>query len=634
MQERQSLFNYQNNASLENEVWNDMLERTLLADDYNALGLSISQEEYNEIRFGEHISPYIKQTFYGNEVTDEKRDQWKQTFASMYNGENPDARVQYEGYANIITAKRLRERYNALVTKGMYANSLDTKYDYLSGEEKVSINYVFKKFVDIPDSVVTVSESDVRAYYNEHKNEKKYNQTQGRGLEYIKIPIEASEADIDAINQELKTLKGEWEAVLANDSSFVQKNSLNGRYINETLREATAVSGAQKEVWNAEVGSLIGPYDENGTTKLVRLVEMKDIPDSTAKVRHILLSFKEKGSDAEKAELNARADSLKRAYKNGADFDQLVTDFSDDPGSKAKGGVYEYFPRGQMVPEFENFSFDMPIGSIDAVETSYGIHLVEVMDQRWSIKEAQLAVISREVKPSVQTQKDAYSEASDFSINFSNLDKFRNAADTMGYAVVEAAKVAPNAANLSGLRNAGEVVSWSFNSEVGEVSNPMLVDGNYVIAVVTKVMEAGVPPFNNVETEMRAEVIKEKKAEMYAELMSQGDNLEAVAAAANMTVKSASNVTLKSSTIAGSGAGAEPKVAGLAFAIPKDNMSLPIVGDHGVWVIAPSSDIISTDVPEDLFQQQDQATSRLRGGAANKMFNAMKEGADLDDQRN
>lgn len=634
MQERQSLFNYQNNASLENEVWNDMLERTLLADDYNALGLSISQEEYNEIRFGEHISPYIKQTFYGNEVTDEKRDQWKETFANMYNGENPEARVQYEGYANIITAKRLRERYNALVTKGMYANSLDTKYDYLSGEEKVSINYVFKKFADIPDSAVTVTESDVRAYYNQHKSEKKYNQTQGRGLEYIKIPIEASEADITAINEELKTLKAEWETKLGNDSAFVQKNSLNGRYISETLREATAVSGAQKEIWNAEVGSLIGPFDENGTNKLVRLVDMKDIPDSTAKVRHILLSFKDKGSDVEKAELNARADSLKRAYKNGADFDKLVTDFSQDPGSKAKGGVYEYFPRGQMVPEFESFSFDMPIGSIGAVETSYGIHLVEVLDQRWSVKEAQLAVISREVKPSVKTQKDAYSEASDFSINFSDLEKFRSAADTMGYAVVEAAKVAPNASNLSGLRNAGEVVSWSFNSEVGEVSNPMLVDGNYVIAVVTKMMEAGVPPFNNVETEMRTEVIKEKKAEMYAELMSEGDNLEAVAAAVGMSVKSASNVTLKSSTIASSGAGPEPKVAGLAFAIPKDNMSLPIVGDHGVWVIAPSSDIISTDVPEDLFQQQDQATSRLRGGAANKMFNAMKEGADLEDQRN
>ncbi|MFT4778268.1 MAG: peptidyl-prolyl cis-trans isomerase D, partial [Flavobacteriales bacterium] len=99
LQQRGSLFDYQNNQSLENEVWNDMLEENLLADDYNALGLTVTQEEFDEIRFGENISPYIKQTFYGGQVTDEKRDEWRKTFSGMYNGETPGARIQYEGYA-------------------------------------------------------------------------------------------------------------------------------------------------------------------------------------------------------------------------------------------------------------------------------------------------------------------------------------------------------------------------------------------------------------------------------------------------------------------------------------------------------------------------------------------------------
>lgn len=637
LQQRGSLFNYQNNQSLENEVWNDMLEENLLADDYNALGLSVTQEEYDEIRYGENISPYIKQTFYGGEVTDEKRDQWRQKFTNMYNGETADARAQYEGYANIITAKRLRERYNALVTKGMYANTLEAKYDFLSGEEKVGINYVFKKFNDIPDSAVTVSESEVRAFYNKHKNDKEYAQTKARNLEYIKIPVEPSEKDIAAITDSLKSLKARWTAALPNDSALVKANSLTGRYISETLRENANNTEMQKEILAAEVGSIVGPFDENGTSKLVRLVEMKSVADSTAKVRHILLKFNNKGTDEEVATLTARADSLKRAYKNGADFEDLVTRFSEDPGSVAKGGVYEYFPKGQMVPPFEDFSFNMPIGSIGAVETTYGIHLVEVLDQRWSVQEAQLAVVSKPIESSIATKKAAYSEASDFSINFNNLESFRAAADTMGYALVEAKNITSNAQTLAGgLKNAGEIVSWSFDSSTkkGEVSNPILVDGNYVIAVITKLMESGVPPFENVQEEMRAEVIKEAKADMYVDLMKNGANLEAVAADASLTVKTASNITLKSATIPGSGAGPEPKVAGLAFAIPKDNMSLPIIGDHGVWVIAPSTEIITTDVPENLFEQQDAATSRLRGGAPVKMFNAMKEGADLEDQRN
>lgn len=635
LQQRGTLFNYQNNQSLESEVWNDMLEENLLADDYNALGLSVTQEEYDEIRYGDNISPYIKQTFYGGEVTDEKRDQWRTTFTNMYNGASPDARGQYEGYARVITAKRLRERYNVLVTKGMYANSLEAKYDFLSGEEKVGINYVFKKFTDIPDSVVTVSESDVRAYYNKHKNDKEYAQTKGRDLEYIKIPVAASAQDIQSINDSLNSIKDTWKANLPNDTAYVKGISVNGQYIAETLREAATNTEIQKEILAAEVGTIVGPFDDNESVKLVRLVEIKSVPDSTAKVRHILLKFENKGTDEEIATLTARADSLQKAYKNGADFEDLVTRFSQDPGSVSKGGVYEYFPKGQMVPPFEDFSFNKPIGSIGAVETTYGIHLVEVLDQRWSVEEAQLSVVSMPIEPSIQTQKAAYGEASDFSINFSTLESFRSAADTMGYAIVEAKKVTNNAQTLAGgLRNAGEIVSWSFNSNKGDVSTPIFVDGNYIIAVVTKVMEAGVPPFENVQDEMKAEVMKEAKAEMYVDLMKKGANLEAVAADASLTVKTASNITLKSATIPGSGAGPEPKVAGLAFAIPKDNMSLPIVGDHGIWVIAPSTDVITTDVPENLFEQQDAATSRLRAGAPNKMFNAMKDGADLEDQRN
>ena len=62
------------------------------------------------------------------------------------------------------------------------------------------------------------------------------------------------------------------------------------------------------------------------------------------------------------AELGARADSLKRVLRNGGDFDDLVQRFSGDPGSKATGGVYDFFPKGRMVKPFEDFCFDKPIG--------------------------------------------------------------------------------------------------------------------------------------------------------------------------------------------------------------------------------------------------------------------------------
>lgn len=632
VQRRQGLFNYNSTQALENEVWNDMLERALLGDDYNALGLDVNKEEFDEIRFGEHISPYVQRTFYGNQVTDEARENWRNQFAQMYNDPTGQGRMNYEGYSDVIVHKRLREKYDALVTKGIYANSLEAKYEYISGSEKVNIDYVLAKYADIADSIIDVSESDVRAYYNRHKADKEYEQVKSRNFEYFKIPVEPSAGDIEAINEEMNSIVDEWKT-LEEDSSFVVRRAESNRYVSRKVKESIAVSEEDKQLFEAEVGTVIGPFKENGVMKAMKAVRINEVPDSSVSCRHILLKSN-KGTDEEIDELMARADSIKRRYKAGEDWDDLVTRFSEDPGSKDKGGVYEFFPRGQMVKPFEDFCFDNPVGSIGAVETTYGVHLIEVTDQRWSVMEADVAEITREIKPSVDTKKAAYRKASEFAINFNDYESFSEAADTMGYAIVAANNVRPNATTVSGgLRNAGEIVSWAFQAENGEVSQPILIDDNYIIASLTKIMEAGIPPFENVEDEMREGALKEAKAEYLMEELKAAENLDQAAEIAGGTVRTARNVSLKSATITGSGVGAEPKVAGLAFSIPQGNMSLPIKGDHGVWVIAPSSEVTEAQEKDDYFTEQDQATSRLRAGVSTRLFNAIKEGADLKDER-
>lgn len=630
VQRRQSLFTYNNTQAVETEVWNDLLERTLLEDDYNALGLTVTKEEFDEIRFGEHISPYVKRTFYGNTVTDEARENWRQQFTQMYNDPTGQGKMNYQGYTEVIVNKRLREKYNTLVEKGIYANSLEAKYDYLSQNEKVNMDYVFVKYDAIGDSLVELSESDVRAYYNRHKNDKEYEQVKSRNISYFKIPVEPSQADVDRINDEMSQIAEEW-ASLENDSAFVVEKTNNKRYVSRTVRKPDAVTEEELALFADSTG-VIGPFNQDGFVKTMRTVRIEEVPDSAVSCRHILLQSSDK-TEEETAELLARADSLKRRYKAGEDWDDLVQRFSDDPGSKNNGGVYEFFPRGQMVKPFENFCFDNPVGAIGAVETTYGVHLIEVTDKRSSVLQAEVAEITREIKPSIETKKDAYRTASDFSINFNTFEAFKNAADTMGYAMVEANNVRPNASRVSGLTNAVELVSWAFGADKHEVSNPLLIDDNYVIASVTKLMEAGVPPFENVEDDMREAALKEAKAEYMMKQLEAAENLDQAAEIAGVQVRTARNVSLKNATIAGSGAGAEPVVAGLAFAIPQGNMSLPIQGESGVWVIAPTSEIQEAVEKDNFFEEQDQVTTRMRAGAATRLFNAMKDGAELVDER-
>lgn len=104
--------------------------------------------------------------------------------------------------------------------------------------------------------------------------------------------------------------------------------------------------------------------------------------DRTASVRHILLLTQGK-NDQEKAGLRTKMEGILNRAKAGEDFAALAKEFSEDPGSRDNGGLYEDFGRGQMVKPFEDASFSVPVGEIsDIVETTYGYHIIQVVDRK------------------------------------------------------------------------------------------------------------------------------------------------------------------------------------------------------------------------------------------------------------
>lgn len=104
--------------------------------------------------------------------------------------------------------------------------------------------------------------------------------------------------------------------------------------------------------------------------------------DKTASVRHILLLTQGK-NDSEKVEAHKKMEELLARARKGEDFAALAKEYSEDPGSKEKGGLYEDFERGKMVKPFEDAAFSVPVGEIsDIVETSYGYHILLVVDRK------------------------------------------------------------------------------------------------------------------------------------------------------------------------------------------------------------------------------------------------------------
>ena len=105
-----------------------------------------------------------------------------------------------------------------------------------------------------------------------------------------------------------------------------------------------------------------------------------------ARASHILLMTNDPKTgadlpDEQKAAKRKQMEDILKRARAGEDFAKLAKEYSEDPGSKDKGGEYK-FPKGQMVPEFEAVAFTLNTNQVsDIVTTRYGFHIIKLLEK-------------------------------------------------------------------------------------------------------------------------------------------------------------------------------------------------------------------------------------------------------------
>ena len=151
---------------------------------------------------------------------------------------------------------------------------------------------------------------------------------------------------------------------------ILEENRIDIAFVKESIRKDLMIENYLDGYFADKI-----PVSEEEVQKVYK-------EDKTASVRHILLMTQKK-SDAEKVEIRKKMEGILNRAKSGEDFAELAKTYSEDPGSKDNGGLYENFGRGQMVKPFEEASFSIPVGEIsDIVETSFGYHIIKVIDRK------------------------------------------------------------------------------------------------------------------------------------------------------------------------------------------------------------------------------------------------------------
>ena len=623
-----------------NAVWDQEVNRMVLEGQYEELGIRVGKERVTEL---------LKNALQ-NDARFQDADgffseaKMQEFIATLRDTGNPD---DYRGWVNYEESLANSEKQNVyynLVKAGLGATLKDGEVAYRLDGNAVDIQFVQIPYASISDDDITVSESEITSYINTHKDE--YQTDPTRNIRFVKFEEKATLDDENALKESMMTYLND-ELISYNRSTQIN-DTLPGFRVAEDLAEFLSensdlpyvdrfrfkkdLAGIVRDtIAQLDKGAIYGPYKDGRYMKLDRIVETKQLPDSV-KSRHILIGYQGRSAQVTrtKEEAEALADSLLTVIKgNKSKFSDLAKDFSEDPGSKDKGGEYDFSEYGKFVPEFNDFLFEGDKGDLDVVETQFGYHIIEVLDQKDFQKTFKIASIAKEIVPSDKTISDVYTETQKFEIAAGNGD-FDAIAKEGNYTVRPINNIGRMDENLPGQGSQRSIVQWAFeeDTEKGDIKRFQVNDG-YIVAQVTRMVEEGVKRPEDVSASVLPILRKQKKAAQIKAKIS-GTTLDAIAQSQNQTVKTSGALNMNSPNIAG--AGDEPKVVGVAFGLNEGDVSEPIEGERGVYVIKVTK---KTEAPalENYGSYAAQQAQKARGAVTTKVIEALKSAADIEDYR-
>ena len=623
-----------------NTVWNQVVRTSILDQQFEDLGLEIESDQIMELirnnpSFTQNpqfqdADGFFDETAFLNFIADLRANAPQQYNLWL---QNEQALMQ--------SAKE--QRYFDLIRAGVGASLQEGELEYRLANDRVDIRYVRVPYSSIPDSTVNVTKEEIAAYIKENRDE--FKQEAARDIRYVFFEEKASEADEMAIREDMETLVGDQmeymeeidsTVVIPGFRSTTDMDAFLDRYSDtkyDTVYRAKNELPSQyaDSLMGLQVGEVFGPYRDNGYFKISRMMGRKE--GGSVKASHILIAYQ----GAERANPNVtrtqeaarqRAEELlAEARQEDAVLAQLARENSDGP-SGPRGGDLGYFQEGVMTPKFNDFAFQNPVGTIGLVETEFGYHIVKVDDKQDVVR---LATFSRAIEPSEETVNALFTEATTFEMAVSE-DKSAYAAraDEKGYQIRPFNQLKAMDENLPGLGSQRRIVQWAFNpdTEVADVRRFDLNTG-YAIVQLTASHKEGLKSVEDASVQALPRLRKEKKA---ARILSanRGKSLQEIASSNGTTISSASALNAKSPTIAG--AGREPLVVGTAVIMDVGATSGLIEGETGVFKLEVTN---KEEAPamDNYAPYANNLKSSLGGRVSTEVFNALKEKAEIEDNR-
>ena len=611
------------NTQAFNSTWEQEVRSIILSEEFEKLGLKVGDEQFiNVIKQNPNFAQN-PQFLNAAGLFDENK--FKEFLKSIKNAPNQEQWLQWKAFEGNIEKYTVEQMYNTMIKSGVYTTKAEGKLAYKLEADKVDFDYVMVPFSSINDDQVKVTDAEIIDFMK--KSPKKYKSDNTTSIDFVLFENKPSKEDELAMSSKINELKTKFDSV-SNVGKFVNENS-DIKFDSTYLAKKDLPLEFQEQLFNLPAGSVFGPYVHNGHQCLSRMISRK--ANATAKASHILLAYKgapQSAATRTKEEAQALANSLLAQAKANPDgFGMLAMTNSDDPGSKNNGGEYDNITPGQMVPQFNDYVFNNPVGSIGVVETDFGFHVIKVSGKNDAVL---MGTVAQKIQPSDATIDATYTKASQFESDALENKDFAALAKKSGVEVVNANNIKAFDEYVQGLGSQREIVRWSFSSDtdINSVKRFETTQG-FVIAKLKDKNETGLLPIELAKQSVEPLLKNKKKAELIKKKMN-GNTLESVAKSSGASVLPATGVSLKTPVIPN--IGSEPKVVGKAFNLASGKTSEIIEGNAGMYMIKGKSVIKAADLPSyTTYINQDRTQNQSY--SVSKAYTALKDKAEIKDNR-
>lgn len=629
-------------ASVKDQVWQSYVNNKLISEEAEKLGLTVTDAEIQAI-IDEGTHPMLMNTPFRNPQTGAfDKDMLKKFLVDYANINNSQMPAQYVEYYNTMgkfwnfiekTLKQslLTEKYQSLIAKSLIANPVSAEDAFKSRTEQTDMLVAAVPYSSINDSLVKVSDDEIRSLYNKKKEQ--YKQlVETRNIRYVDVQVLPSDADRKAVLDEVTEYSEQLNNTTTDMGAFIRTTGSAVSYSDIPVNKSVLPSDVVARLDSIGMNEVFGPYynQTDDSYNAFKIIAKVNAPDS--------IMFRQIQVYAESEErTKTLTDSIFDAIKGGAKFEDIAKVYGQT--GEINTLAASSWEGGQINAENETFIkalIDQPVKELAKIQIGQANVILQVMDKKAMQQKYKVAVVKRNVEFSNDTYNEAYNKFSQFVAQTNNISELEKNAEEYGYTVLPRTDFSSAEHYIGGVPSTKEAIRWIFNAKENEVS-PLYECGNndhIMVVALEKINPKGYRNINSVADMLRAELRRDKKAEMIMADMKSCTSIDQAKSVKNAISDSVKHVTFSAPAYVSITRASEPVIGAVAAKTAVNATSTPVKGNAGVYMVQ----VINKDNGTEKFDEKTEEATLTNMYARystqfNSFINDLYQKAEIKDNR-